>query len=149
MNIKRISFMAAVAVALVACGGMNNTAQAQTIPLNYKSTAGVPFSIENAQKIVGMTASVNVVDETGYNSTSSSGTQFTDSSAQVYTKITTDPVFLASWMQIGATTTWVNPAHFRGVTCSASKTTIRYKNMPTDTVADNCQFYTTYQNRSN
>lgn len=149
MFTKRISStlaMLAVAVTLAACGGQ---AQAQTIPLNYKSTAGVPFSVENAQKIVGLAGSVNVIDETGFASTSSSATQFVDSSAQVYTAIASDPAFTAKWLQIGATTTWVNPAHFRGVFCSASKTTIRYKNMPTDTLADNCQFYTTYQGRSN
>lgn len=144
-TIRNIAILAAVAF-VSACGGQ---AQAQTIPLSYKATNGAPFSVDNAQKITGLAGSVNVVDDTGFSSTSSSGTLYTDSSSLVYTKITTDPVFLASWLQVGATTTWVNPAYFRGVFCSASKTTIRYKNMPADTLADNCQFYTTYQNRSN
>lgn len=144
-RILSISIIAAAAI-LSACGGQAN---AQTIPLNYKSTSGVPFSIQKAQKIVGLGTSVNVIDDTGFASTSSSAVMYTDSSYQVYTQIINDPEFLKLWLQIGTSTTWVNPAYFRQEICAGNKSVIRYKNMPTETLADNCQFDSSYKARTN
>lgn len=147
--LKSAAAMLAASIILAACG--SNYANAQTIPLTYKGTNGTPFSIETAQKLTGLAGSVSVVDETGFVSTQSSATLYTDSSFQVYTQITSDPVFLAKWLPVSvATKTWVNPTALRNVICSGSKSVLQYKqSIATDNLADNCQFYNAYRARTN
>lgn len=93
----------AASFALLAACGMNE-AHAQTV---YKGQNGVPFAIEAADTITGEVGRI-VVTYGGL--AAGSGSAILDGTGAVYQTLIADPKFLAQFVQVGATTRWVNVA---------------------------------------
>lgn len=127
--------LAALIVTLAACGG---NAQAQVIPLTYKaSDNSATVNLENAKKISVVTGKLRVENAANnYDDVTDNGT--------VYAAIIVDPLFLAKYVQIGATTSWVNIDQVATARCSANKTRVLWQSKwqyASDDFQDNCAVF--------
>lgn len=111
---KKLFTILAVGLILAACGGQ---AQAQVIDLTYKSGDSTQvFNLANTRSIYGAPGRVALTGATTLKTT----TEIADGTGAVYAAIIADPKFLAQFVQVGASTRWINATQVFRAHCNPS-----------------------------
>lgn len=119
---------------------------AQTIDLSYKSSDNkAVVNLKNAKSIKASVGKLRV------DNAANNYDEIVDNGG-VYAAIIADPKFLAIYLQVGATTEWVNAEQIADATCQAgTKTRVlwqsKWQYASTD-LADNCTVFNAWLNRT-
>ena len=132
--------IAIAALALVSVG----VAQAQTINNFYKAQDGVPFNTATVKSFTGLSGSVKLEYAGAVTSSAVDGT------GAIYQALITDTNILAKYVQVGATTRWLNTDKIILAACNGNRTQIYWDQVAyaTEIIADNCATYHQIQTRS-
>lgn len=139
---KRILTAVAIFAALFA-----GAAQAQNLTASFKGQNQTAFSVDAADSITGKVGSIEV--RFGRNSTT--GTTVQDGTGAIYQSLIVNPYFLTKYVQVGATTKWINVSKIAMAYCSAGFSYIyrEYEQYALEQISDQCVTANAVINKSN
>lgn len=109
------SLLTALALSAIALFGAP-TVGAATLSESFVSSGGIPFTIADARKVEQISGAVRLT----YNDGSNSGTQFTDSTGNLYAAIKASAEFQTKFVKIQGAETYINVESARYFSCWGS-----------------------------